>query len=119
MRALLVFLAMMVARALAFTRSPRLRLQRSFRTFMSSSPELIGSKPGGETQPAKKEKKKKDGDDSDDGGLPFKMDTIVELCKRKGFVFQSSEIYSPMAGFFDYGPLGIEVSKHTTAIHLM
>ena len=119
MRALLVFLAIMVARALAFTRSPRLRLQRSFRTFMSSSPDLIGSKPGGETQPAKKEKKKKDGDDSDDGGLPFKMDTIVELCKRKGFVFQSSEIYSPMAGFFDYGPLGIEVSKHTTAIHLM
>ena len=87
---------------------------------MSTPPDLTGSTPssgGGGTADAvaKKEKKKKAEDGGEDGGLPFKMDTIVELCKRKGFVFQSSEIYSPMAGFFDYGPLGIEVSKCSIA----
>jgi glycyl-tRNA synthetase len=40
------------------------------------------------------------------------MDDIVNLCKRKGFIFQSSEIYSPMAGFYDYGPLGIELKNN-------
>ena len=59
-------------------------------------------------------KKKKNGDDAevDPDALPFKMDDIVNLCKRKGFVFQSSEIYSPMAGFFDYGPLGVELKNN-------
>jgi len=41
-----------------------------------------------------------------------KMDDLVNLCKRKGFIFQSSEIYSPMAGFFDYGPLGVELKNN-------
>ena len=41
-----------------------------------------------------------------------KMEEIVNLCKRKGFVFQSSEIYSPMSGFFDYGPLGTELKNN-------
>ena len=41
-----------------------------------------------------------------------KMEEIVNLCKRKGFVFQSSEIYSPMSGFFDYGPLGAELKNN-------
>jgi glycyl-tRNA synthetase len=41
-----------------------------------------------------------------------KLDDIVSLCKRKGFVFQSSEIYSPMAGFYDYGPLGVEMKNN-------
>ena len=40
------------------------------------------------------------------------MDEIVNLCKRKGFIFQSSEIYSPYSGFFDYGPLGIELKNN-------
>ena len=34
------------------------------------------------------------------------MDEIVSLCKRRGFIFPSSEIYNGMAGFYDYGPLG-------------
>ena len=34
------------------------------------------------------------------------MDDIVSLCKRRGFIFPSSEIYNGMAGFYDYGPLG-------------
>ena len=42
----------------------------------------------------------------------YSMDDIVSLCKRKGYVFQSSEIYSPMAGFYDYGPLGVELKNN-------
>lgn len=41
-----------------------------------------------------------------------KMDDLVNLCKKKGFVFQSSEIYNPMAGFYDYGPLGVELKNN-------
>jgi len=37
---------------------------------------------------------------------------IVSLCKRRGFIFPSSEIYNGMAGFYDYGPLGSELKKN-------
>jgi len=37
------------------------------------------------------------------------LDEIVGLCKRRGFIFQSSEIYGGLAGFYDYGPLGVEL----------
>jgi glycyl-tRNA synthetase len=40
------------------------------------------------------------------------MDDLVKLCKHKGFIFQSSEIYGPMAGFYDYGPLGVEMKNN-------
>jgi glycyl-tRNA synthetase len=40
------------------------------------------------------------------------METIVALCKRRGFIFQSSEIYGGFNGFFDYGPLGAELKKN-------
>ena len=40
------------------------------------------------------------------------MDTLVALCKRRGFVFQSSEIYGGNNGFFDFGPLGVELKKN-------
>src|SRR5215469_17684507 len=40
------------------------------------------------------------------------MDSLVSLCKRRGFVFQSSEIYGGLNGFFDYGPLGVELKKN-------
>ena len=40
------------------------------------------------------------------------MDEIVALCKRRGFIFQSSEIYGGINGFFDYGPLGVELRKN-------
>ncbi|HCR37119.1 MAG TPA: glycine--tRNA ligase, partial [Opitutae bacterium] len=40
------------------------------------------------------------------------MDTIVALCKRRGFIFPSSEIYGGINGFFDYGPLGVELRKN-------
>ncbi len=34
------------------------------------------------------------------------MDKLVALCRRRGFLFQSSEIYGGINGFWDYGPLG-------------
>lgn len=40
------------------------------------------------------------------------MDDIVSLCKRRGFIFASSDIYNGMAGFYDYGPLGSELKKN-------
>ena len=40
------------------------------------------------------------------------MEAVVSLAKRKGFVFQSSEIYGGYNGFFDFGPLGIELKKN-------
>ena len=40
------------------------------------------------------------------------MDKIVSLCKRRGFIFQSSEIYGGINGFWDYGPLGVELRKN-------
>jgi len=40
------------------------------------------------------------------------MDKIVALCKRRGFVFQSSEIYGGINGFWDYGPMGAELKRN-------
>src|SRR5438093_7371988 len=40
------------------------------------------------------------------------METIVGLCKRRGFIFQSSEIYGGIGGFWDYGPLGVELKNN-------
>jgi len=40
------------------------------------------------------------------------MEKIVSLCKRRGFIFQSSEIYGGLNGFWDYGPLGAELKRH-------
>ena len=40
------------------------------------------------------------------------MDNIVSLCKRRGFVFQNSEIYGGQNGFWDYGPLGTELKRN-------
>jgi glycyl-tRNA synthetase len=40
------------------------------------------------------------------------METLVALCKRRGFIFPSSEIYGGINGFFDYGPLGAELKKN-------
>ncbi|HEY8504885.1 MAG TPA: glycine--tRNA ligase [Gemmataceae bacterium] len=40
------------------------------------------------------------------------MDKLVSLCKRRGFIFQSSEIYGGINGFWDYGPLGVELKRN-------
>ncbi len=39
------------------------------------------------------------------------MDKIVSLCKRRGFVFQASEIYGGIGNTYDYGPLGVELLR--------
>ncbi|MBI4224503.1 MAG: glycine--tRNA ligase, partial [Deltaproteobacteria bacterium] len=39
------------------------------------------------------------------------METLVSLCKRRGFIFQSSEIYGGINGFWDYGPVGVELRR--------
>jgi glycyl-tRNA synthetase len=43
---------------------------------------------------------------------PSFMDKIVSLCKRRGFVFQASEIYGGIGNTYDYGPLGVELLRH-------
>jgi glycyl-tRNA synthetase len=43
------------------------------------------------------------------------LETIVSLCKRRGFVFQASEIYGGLAGFYDYGPMGVELVNNLKA----
>ena len=40
------------------------------------------------------------------------MDELVALCKRRGFIFQSNEIYGGLQGLYDYGPLGIELKNN-------
>jgi glycyl-tRNA synthetase len=40
------------------------------------------------------------------------MDKLVSLCKRRGFVFQSSEIYGGLGSVWDYGPLGVELKRN-------
>ncbi len=40
------------------------------------------------------------------------MEKIVSLCRRRGFMFQSSEIYGGLNGFWDYGPLGVELKRN-------
>jgi glycyl-tRNA synthetase len=40
------------------------------------------------------------------------MDKLVALCRRRGFLFQSSEIYGGLNGFWDYGPLGVELKRN-------
>jgi glycyl-tRNA synthetase len=41
-----------------------------------------------------------------------RMEKIVSLCKRRGFIFQSSEIYGGLNGVWDYGPLGVELKRN-------
>ncbi len=43
---------------------------------------------------------------------PQRMEKIVSLCKRRGFIFQSSEIYGGLNGCWDYGPLGVELKRN-------
>ena len=42
----------------------------------------------------------------------MEMEKLVSLCKRRGFLFQSSEIYGGFNGFWDYGPLGVELKRN-------
>ena len=44
--------------------------------------------------------------------MEVEMDKLVSLCKRRGFIFPSSEIYGGINGFWDYGPLGVELKRN-------
>ena len=44
------------------------------------------------------------------------MDKIVSLCKRRGFIFQSSEIYGGTGSVWDYGPLGVELKNNVKRV---
>ena len=43
------------------------------------------------------------------------MEELVSLCKRRGFIFQSSDIYGGLQGMYDYGPLGVELKNNLKA----
>ena len=48
--------------------------------------------------------------------MPAKtMDELVSLCKRRGFIFQGSDIYGGLQGTYDYGPLGVELKNNLKA----
>ena len=40
------------------------------------------------------------------------MDELVALCKRRGFIYQSSDIYGGLQGVYDFGPLGVELKNN-------
>jgi glycyl-tRNA synthetase len=44
--------------------------------------------------------------------IPNLMEALVSLAKRRGFIYASSEIYGGLNGFFDYGPLGVELKRN-------
>src|SRR5437763_3855017 len=44
--------------------------------------------------------------------MDVEMDRLVSLCKRRGIIFPSSEIYGGINGFWDYGPLGVELKRN-------
>ncbi len=43
------------------------------------------------------------------------LDELVSLCARRGYIFPSSEIYGGINGFWDYGPLGVELKNKVKA----
>ncbi len=53
--------------------------------------------------------------DSAKSPYPWRMDDLVSLCTRRGFIFPSSEIYGGINGFWDYGPLGVELKNNLKA----
>jgi glycyl-tRNA synthetase len=52
---------------------------------------------------------------NEDERHPLSMDTLVALCASRGFIFPSSEIYGGIAGFWDYGSLGVELKNNLKA----
>ena len=44
--------------------------------------------------------------------MPIDLNTIASLCKRRGFIFQSSEIYGGLGSVWDYGPMGVELKNN-------
>ena len=49
---------------------------------------------------------------TDTTDTPISMDDLMALCKRRGFIYQASEIYGGINGFWDYGPLGAQLKRN-------
>ena len=64
------------------------------------------------TEPAKASGKEEGSVPEPSPDFKFSMEDIVSVCKRRGFIFPSSEIYQGFAGFYDYGPLGCEMKQN-------
>ena len=47
-----------------------------------------------------------------------KMETLVSLCKRRGFIYQGSDVYGGLSGTWDYGPLGVHVPTVTLYLYV-
>ena len=47
-----------------------------------------------------------------------KLEAVANLCKRRGFIFRSSELYGGINGFWDYGPLGVELKRRIETLWL-
>ena len=45
-----------------------------------------------------------------------KMEDIISLCKRRGFIYQGSDVYGGLSGTWDYGPLGVKVILNKTSM---
>ncbi len=45
-----------------------------------------------------------------------KLEKVISLCKRRGFIFPGSEIYGGLAGFYDFGPLGVEMKNNLKSL---
>ena len=58
------------------------------------------------------EKKNERSKMADQDGYKVSLDKLTALCKRRGFIFQTSEIYGGLNGFWDYGPLGAELKRN-------
>lgn len=89
-----------IAKAFAFSGS------RPLTAVSSRATRVLSSAATEEAAPAAAEKEEPKKPDLPD------MEEIVSLCKRRGIIFPSSEIYNGYAGFFDYGPLGSELKKN-------
>ena len=44
------------------------------------------------------------------------MESLISLCKRRGFIYQGSEVYGGLAGTWDYGPLGVALKNNIKAL---
>src|SRR6185312_11953507 len=53
---------------------------------------------------------------SDTSNTEVSLEDIVSLCKRRGFIFQGSEVYGGLAGTWDYGPLGVQLKRNLMAL---
>ncbi|MBI5228626.1 glycine--tRNA ligase [Candidatus Micrarchaeota archaeon] len=64
------------------------------------------------SEKTEKEQKKKDAKKGELGG---KAEKVINLCLRRGILFPTGEIYGSFAGFFDYGPVGVEMERNLEA----